>query len=119
MTHSTDTGHQRIAAGTHYAREFGLLSEDGPTREERRQIRELRADVARAEAERDTARSSSRALGTENETLYAVLARVVDLVMQGADDPISAALDVLEDAGITLPEPGTDSSSLLLLAVAA
>jgi hypothetical protein len=130
MTHSPDTGHGRITAGTSYADEFALLADDGPTLEELSlhgdladqadQIRELRSKLAKAKAERDTARSGSRELAAENATLRGALARVVDLVMQGADDPVSAALDVLEDAGIGVFAPvADDSSSRRLLAVAA
>lgn len=116
MTHTPDTGHRRIAAGTHYAREFALLDE-APNHEAR--PGELRTQLARAEAERDAARATSRALSTENEKLHAALAHVVDLVMQGAADPISAALDVLEEAGLDVFEPVADSFPERMLAVAA
>jgi hypothetical protein len=103
MTDSPDT--------RHYAAEFALLEalvDDGPSLEElslRNEIDDQGAQIAELKAERDAAVNGSRELAGENTMLCEALARVVALVMQGAEDPITDALDVLEAAGLTLPEP--------------
>lgn len=103
MTDSPDTRHH--AAG--FALLEGLV-DDGPSLEELSLLNEIDdqgAQIAELKAERDAARSGSRAVAGENAALREALARVVSLVMQGAQDPIGDALDVLEAAGLTLPEP--------------
>lgn len=120
MTHTPGTGHGlTVEAGFDLDDGFaGSLEEQ----ELHGTIAELALEKADAlakltAANRQIARLAGQ-LEAGNNHLLAVLARLVAAVMNGSEDPLAEALDVLDAAGLQVPEP-TPARHRLMLGVAA